>query len=269
MCGPTRFWEREDCCEALRWRANGSGRVGRAIFVTGRLPGILMRQIAMAGCDARKLSFACDSADLATRLCQFAKNEQCPWIVTDETNPNLIQDITKSGIQGPKLLVLGGDRRSSSCFATGCDPSFALIRKNLNSVGPARIQRRRQPKRCLLDLSNLASEPSAMMIRKICKKFSGSGIVFDVVTPYAASAAEQLYQQDSPIREYMFWHRNPDRAFQALYAFHLAVMTDAANFYETAFAGIASLMLSADATHSTLPADLTSTPWLIDRRQPD
>jgi len=249
---------------ASQWKRD----TGSVVFVTGKLPGILLRQIAISGCDVRHTADQMKIQEFAKHLCKIARESCCRWIVLDDTSSELAKNV--SAIRDPeqRIMVLGCVDGADVDFESGLEPDFALVRKNLRNTRPAKMSGRRQPRRCLLDLSSMNGENSAALIKWICRHFESTGIVFDVVTPFAASAAEQLYQQDSPMRDCFFWHRNADRVFQSLPSFHLAVLTDVANFFETAWSGIPGLLLSTRDLPDSMPRSLTTFPWLIEGRKP-
>ena len=247
---------------ARQWVQDG----GQVLFVSGRLPGVMLRQIAMSGCDARHLPGQVGDIVFAKHLCKIAQEASCEWIVLDDSNPDLIGNVSRLRCHDQKLAIIGSCEQAEADFVSGPEPGFALIRKNLYTEVPSRLANRWRPKRCLIDLSLMNGENSAAIIKTICRRFTGSGVVFDVVTPFASSAAEQLYSQDSPMREFFFWHRNADRAFQSLSVFALVISTDIANFYETAYSGTASILLT-EGTPAALSRDLTTLQWFVDRSQ--
>jgi hypothetical protein len=244
---------------ARYWTRQG----GRVLYVTGRWPRILLRQIAMAGCQVQPLPTESGVQALADHLCQAARESECQWLICDDSDQLLLQQLARRGDSLPRRLVLGKADKATVDFATGCDPSYALIRKNLGSVAVPQGPAGAGPVRCLLEMSQLTGEQTACLIHGLCHRFAGTGVVFDLITPFARAAAEQLHQQNAVIRDYLFWHRNTDRTFQALQAFHLGVLSHAASFYEMAFAGIPALLLSTDRTTESLPTNLTSRPWVV------
>lgn len=248
---------------AQQWVSEG----GHVTFVTSDMPGILLRKVAMTGSRARYLSTPAGTK-FAQRICELAREDGCQWIVTDDSNRDLVKNVGLNKYPGQKHIVLGNRTYAAVEFATGYDPSFALIRKNLLSPAPCSFRQRRgrakgEHPRCLIDLSGLGPEFSADLLKMIIKRFTGTGVVFDIVTPFARSASEQLNQQDAAIREFIFWHRNPDRVFQALYAFDISVMSRIGDFYETAFGNLASLFVADESFEGGAElASLTSVPWI-------
>ena len=251
---------------ANQWVAQG----GHVTFVTSDLPGLLLRKVAMTGSKARYLSNPLAGEAFAKRLCELATEDSCHWIVTDDFNSALTQNIGRHKNPEQQLIVLGNATQGTCDLTTGSDPSFALIRKNLQTPPPYSFRKRQRGgggkhryQRCLIDLCGLDSELSANFLKSLIKRFTGTSVVFDIVTPFATSASEQLNQQEAAIREFIFWHRNPDRVFQALYAFDVAVLSHAADFYETAFCNLASLFVASDSHQERGDlAGLTTVPWI-------
>ena len=154
-------------------------------------------------------------------------------------------------------------------FVTGNEPAYALIRNNLGKYPPPRTTKRR-PRRCLVELGRADGAASAQIIKQICREFCDTDVIFEFVTPFAVSAADQLYQQQAEIRKQLFWHRNSDRVFASLFSFDLALMTDAASFFETAWCGVASFFLTpVGVGGGDLLADVTTQSWLMDRQADD
>lgn len=248
---------------ARQWVSDG----GHVTFVTSDIPGLLLRKIAFAGCKARFVSTQVGDSAFAKRLCELAEEDQCDWIVTDDTSADLVSNIAAQRTSRQQHVVLGRRRLHDVDLSTEDDPSTALIRRNLLLSPPRRPDRKKRPPRCLVDLTGMSGEESSGLLLAIIKRFTGTGVVFDVVTPFAASAAEQLLQQKASIRDYIYWHRNPDRVFQALYAFDVGVMSEMAEFYEAAYSRIACLLVADQPFDGAARfADLTTLPWILSRK---
>ncbi len=223
-----------------------------------------MRQIARAGCQVHRLKSPQNDRQTAGELCQLADQQGCHWIVADDSRVQLIHSLVPLRPSGRKLLVIGQVELSQIDFQTAGDPRFALVRSNLPIETPARRVPKSSRLRCLLDLSRMGADKSTDLIRQLCHHFADQKVVFDIVTPFSRRVAESLRSQDPVNREFLFWHRNSDRAFQALFAFQVAIASDLATFCETAFAGKPSLLLTETGVPPCLSHDLTTHPWRVD-----
>ncbi len=248
---------------AQHWAQAG----GRIVYLVDRLPNILLRQIAMAGCAADMLNTRPSEHHFAARLCQVARDRNCEWIAVDDSNEVLIQQIIREKSSEQKVLVLGREICGAD-FCTNGSPAFALIRRKLTLEKAARVFNA-NARHCLLDLSRLCLEDVHKLLDGVCHRFHETGIVFEVVSPFASAAIEQLRQENKFAGQNLVGHHNADRIFQSLFKLKLVLSADEASFYEAAFAGLPSVLLSRQDATSKLPQDITSLPWSIDCRQTD
>ncbi len=236
---------------------------GSVTFAAGSLPRILLRQIAVAGCDAAYLDESLDDEPFTDQLLRLAQSYDASSIVVDASSEDRIRLLADRKSADHQLLVLGKTDCQGVEISTGTHPSLALIRRNLEQHPPSRLTRRRMPQRVLLELSKVDRHKTAEIANLLCKKFVGTNVVFDIVTPFAKSANEQFRRQKAPIRDQVFWHPNSDRAFYSLFAFHLAVVSDAEEFFEIAHSRTAAILLSPNKSWRSLQS-LTTAPWMLD-----
>ncbi|MGI9518781.1 MAG: hypothetical protein ACR2NP_17110 [Pirellulaceae bacterium] len=244
-------------------------RDGEVELVSGQLPALLRRKIAISGCQLH-LAESRDKQQLAKQLLQMAGQLDCPWIAVDDTSPELVEFLGEKKKSPQRLLVIGeAPPNSHTDFETGAEPAFALIRKNLQKR-PSPTHKRKLPHRCLIDLSCLNGSESAGMINRLCRPTGKLCATLDIISPFAASAVEQMNRQSPALRKRIFWHRNSDRLFASLHAFDLAVTTDAASFFEAAWCRVASVLLAQRKPARAKDTDsLTTRPWIIDRTSDD
>ncbi len=242
-------------------------REGEVEFVSGQLPAIMRRQIAISGCQLHNAESR-DKAVLARQLLTLAREKACAWLAVDDSSPQLIQHLASGkNVPRQRLLVIGETEVSENVdFITGNDPGFALIRKNLQRRQLPGDNRKKLPHRCLIDLSCLNGADSAEMINRLCRPTGKLCATMDIISPFAASAVEQMNRRSPALRKRIFWHRNSDRLINSLHAFDLAVTTDAASFFEAAWCRVASLLLSQASSSQIADLDnVTTLPWIIDR----
>jgi len=261
---------------AQQWIANG----GHVTFVTSDIPALLLRKIAMSGCQARYLSTPVTDLRFATRLCELAKLDDCQTLVTDGVCKELVANMATQKRRGHRYVVLDHSSQEQVDFCSGDEPSFALIRRSLQ-LSPEQNRKPRRTRttrsngaaRCLLAVQEMNPKPLSRFLKQIIGRFVGTGVIFDIVTPLAAAASEQLIQQRPAMQKFVCWHRNPDRAFLNMDRFDLAVLSKSADFYECAYARVPSLLvrsrqaLSPDGggfSGTPEPArQLTQQPWSL------
>lgn len=248
---------------AKQWTSRG----GRVYYVVGQLPSLLMRKIAMAGCEIIRVEQPIAQHDVGRVLMEYAADCNCEWVALDDTIEEVIQNVAANCNSGHRLLVLGKvnpDLCKDIDIVADDEPAFALMRTSRNIIEPG-IRRRRKMRRCLLDLGGLDCERGAELVRHLCRRFADSNYCFEIVTAFASSAANQLHDQNHPIAERVIWHRNQDRAFASLSQFDLTVATDSAVFFENAFGGVASLLLSKKSESKLAQlGNVTSQLWFLD-----
>ena len=88
---------------AQQWVEGG----GNVVYLTRRLPNILVRQIAMAGCAADSVDIRPNEHHFAASICQVAHDRKCEWIAVDDSNEALIQQLIREKSSDQKVLVLG------------------------------------------------------------------------------------------------------------------------------------------------------------------
>ena len=257
---------------ARQWKSSG----GDVYYVVGQLPAMLLRKLAVVGCEVIKPSRPQAPDELAKTLWQFAEERKCDWLATDDSRPDLLRAVSQTRPEIRNVLVLGNPTRESAAgitLASGDDPSFVLLRPNHSNQPMPKVAARRTTRRVIVDLSRMDGDQAAEFVRRLCKRFQTAKHFFDIVTPFATAAANQLHEQMHPIRERITWHRNADRVFNALYCFDLAVTSDPAGFFETANCGLPSILLGANHENDSTErisnrlnslVNLTTLPWWFD-----
>ncbi|MCP4082700.1 MAG: hypothetical protein GY743_20915 [Planctomycetaceae bacterium] len=248
---------------AQQWVEGG----GNVVYLTRRLPNILVRQIAMAGCAADSVDIRPTEPHFAASICQVAHDRKCEWIALDDSNEALIQQLIREKSSDQRVLVLGRETPGVD-FCTNGSPSFALIRRKLTLE---KSERSYDPnaRHCLLDFSKFSCDEVYELLESVSHRFHETGVVFEVVSPFASVAIDELRRKNESCRENFVGHHNPDRIFQSLYKLKLVLSTDEASFYEAAYAGLPSVLLSNQQATCNLPQDVTSLPWAVDCRQSD
>lgn len=248
---------------AEQWLSDG----GKVSYVADRLPKILERQIAFRGCQLRRLKSQPAQDEFALELCQLATSERCDWIALDDSDSKLIRRVSELRSSNQKILVLGESDEGVD-FCTGTNPAFALIRNSIRKdKSPSNSNRK--VVRCLLDFSRLSKEKVYLVSKQLAQSNADRPIHLELVSAFAAQIVDQLKSQNPEFKGRIDPHLNADRVFQNLTDTQLVISSDESSFYETAFFGLPSVLLTEKGRMDGLSLDLTTVPWLVDRHGSD
>lgn len=248
---------------AQQWLKEG----GKVVYVADRLPRILAHQITTCGCQFHWLESRPTEDGFAVELCQFADLEGCGWIALDDSDDNLIRRVSDLRSIHQKVLVLG-ESNSVADFCTDSNPAFALIRDSIQNDQTARTSNCGAT-RCVLDFSRMDRNQVFSVLRQLLMRFGDRQIKFELVSSFAPQVVDQIKNEYPG-----FWgdfesHFNVDRVFQNLTGIQLVISTDESSFYETAFSGLPSILLTEKAGLADLAPQLTTLPWLVNRNRAD
>ena len=256
---------------AKNWKEAG----GEVFYVVGQLPATMLRKLATVGCEVIKPNRPQAPDELAKSLWQYAEERDCDWLATDDSRPDLVRMIAATKIDSKNYLVLGDSTNNPTVGVTmvsGDEPSFALLRPNHSNQPLPKVAPRRSVRRVMIELCRMDGDRSAEFVRCLCKRFQSTEHIFDIVTPFATAAANQLHEQQHPMRQRITWHKNADRIFMALFCFDLAISADTACFFETAHSGLPGILLETNADRARRMKNLTSLtslPWRYDLAETD
>ena len=248
---------------AQQWLREG----GHVSLVVDRLPKILEHEIKALGCQLHRLDASPINEDFARELCQLAGRERCGWIVLDDADDNLTHQVADLRSRSQKVLVLG-ETQATADFCTDSSPAFALIRQSLEKFQPARNSAGGAV-RCILDFSRFSRAQLGLALNQVGRRFGDRPLKFEVVSSFALQAIDEIKSEHSALKAEFASHCNPDRLFQNLSWTKLVISTDESTFYETAFSGLPSVLLTEKEALCNLAPEITSVPWLVNCRHLD